>query len=138
MVFELTFLFLLAFIAAALLVRARRRGPGPVAGLWSFFLLFLLVGWACSLWIVPAGPVVYDVYWTGPLVGTLLLALILLAVIPASGRRPQVDREELKRIGRETPDETGTRHAIEMGISVFFWVAVLGLIFVIAVSYALT
>lgn len=135
MIAELIFLILVAILISFSLMALGRTGPGPFAGLLFFFLIFLLTGWAASRWLVPTGPTFYDVYWGGPLVATLLLALIMLAVLP--GHRRQRRDEEILRQSAETPSETETRHAIEAGFSLFFWFALVGLIIVIIAGYLL-
>lgn len=129
MILEFLFLTVLAFLISWLIVKSGRHAPGPFAGLWFFFLLFLLAGWAASLWIVPAGPSFYEIYWAGPLVVSVLLALILLSVMP--GSNPRVQAEDRMRQARETTSETRARHAIEIGFTAFFWIATLGLVAII-------
>jgi hypothetical protein len=133
MLYGFVFLLLLALFVSWLIPKTGRRGPGPASGLFFFFLLFLLAGWAASLWIVPVGPAVYEVYWAGPLVVTVLLALVLLAAIPTS--RPRREAEEKLRQDQESPTETRARHALEIGFTLFFWIAVLGLILVIVAGH---
>lgn len=129
MIIELILVVMLALVLSGVFVGSGRRGPGIGAGLLFFFILFALFGWAANLWVRPTGIPFYGFYWTGPVVATVLLALILLALIPR--HRPEGVRQEEARREEETPSETRTRHAVEVGFSAFFWVSVVGLTAVI-------
>ncbi|MCH7228254.1 hypothetical protein [Haloferula sp. A504] len=126
---EIFFVIALALIASAVFIGMGRRGPGIAAGLVFFFTIFLLFGWAATLWIEPVGPPFLGIYWTAPFTATILLALILLSIIPP--RQPRGLIEEELRQQSETPGETRTRHAVEIGVGAFFWLAVIGLVAVI-------
>ncbi|MDX1679880.1 MAG: hypothetical protein R3242_04020, partial [Akkermansiaceae bacterium] len=107
------------------------------SGFVFFFTLFLFFGWAAAIWVQPAGPALNGVFYTGPLVASLLLWLILLAIVPAKATNPADEViEEKMRVEVESPKETRNRHAFEAGVSAFFWFALFGMIVVIAVGSA--
>lgn len=120
---------ILAVLLSSLLIGTGRRGPGIAAGFVFYFFLFLLLGWAASLWLTPVGSPVYGVYWVSPLVALILMGLILLAVVPTGFDRGRAEEERRRQV--ETPGETKTRHAVEAGVSLFFWIAMVGLVIVI-------
>lgn len=90
--FELIFAFFLALILAGVFVAIGRRGPGLGSGFVFYFILFLLFGWAAALWIQPIGPAAYEIFWVGPLIATVLLWLIFLALIPVANGMCAADR----------------------------------------------
>lgn len=47
-----------------------------------FFLLIFLAAWAGQLWLRPAGPAIYGVFWVPSLVVGVLLALLLVMLFP--------------------------------------------------------
>lgn len=124
--YEFFYALILAVVLSSLLIGTGRRGPGLAAGFVFYFILFLLFGWAASLWLAPAGNPVGGVYWVSPLAAVVLMTLILFAIIPADSGR--IEREEEIRERRETPRETRNRHAVEAGVGLFFWLAVFGLL----------
>lgn len=133
MIAEIVFSIVIALLIALLLPVSGRRGPAGFAGFFFFFLIFLFAGWAASLWLVPVGPVFYGVYWLGPLVVTLLLALILMAVIPAS--KPRSGADEVVRSEPETDTKTNVRYAVGIGFTIFFWIAMIGLLVAVYAGY---
>src|ERR1043165_6835318 len=83
---------LLGFIAALLFsfvftsvlaVGFQRRGPGPVNGLFYFFLLILFISWAVGTWIHPVGPLFYNVPWLGFFVAALVVMVFIAVLVPA-------------------------------------------------------
>jgi len=56
------------------------RGPWDI--FWVFLLLVVLGSWVGGLWLVPFGPVLFDVAWIPFLLAGLFFALILAAATP--------------------------------------------------------
>lgn len=132
---EAIVLLILAVVGALVLITMQRRGPGPMGGFWFYFPLFLFTAWAALVWLTPGAATVQEVYWAGPLAVTVVLSIVLLAVIPVARRRDRL--EEQKRQQIESPAETKTRHAVEIGFSAFFWIALIGLGALIFAGYAI-
>lgn len=75
----LFFALLVAVVLATTLTfafRSRMRGWG----FWPLFGVLFLGGAAVALWVEPIGPVVYGFAWVPVVVGTLMIALMMLAL----------------------------------------------------------
>jgi cytochrome c biogenesis protein ResB len=86
-----------------------------------FFFVIFLAAWGGGLWLKPAGPSLYGVYWFPFLVVALIVSLILITFIP---RQPPHSTSEAK-------DQIERRRALERVFSVF--VAILIAVLVLAV-----
>lgn len=138
----LLFAFVVALILAGLLVGGvgwRHPGAARPADAWGaglfVFLLLLLFVWSAALW-VPAGPVVWDVYWVPPLAVGLFVALILAAAVPVTREPPGAPPrsvEETPPPGEATPPEEPEATAAGL-FGVFFWVLLVGLAIAIIVG----
>jgi hypothetical protein len=93
-----------------------------------FFLIVLFASWAGGVWVRPAGPVLWGVYWVPFVIVGLLAALILAATTP---RRPlpkpptSVEEAEAKAEAEVL--------AVTLGAS--FWIMLVFLIIAIFVHY---
>ena len=96
------------------------RRPGPWGIVW-FFLVVFLGAWAFGAWSEPVGPVAWGVTWAPILVAAVLIALIVAAVPPTGSRPPEAADDEAPSVPR---------------VGTFFWLAVILLLIVVALSYA--
>ena len=116
-------------LAATFTASVRGRGIRRI-GAWPIFVIFflpvLLGSWAGALWLVPAGPVLWGVYWVPILCVGLATALILASFIPR-GTRSSVDPPHPappRAAQPENIENTSDRHvAFEVGT--IFWVALI-------------
>jgi hypothetical protein len=126
--------FIVAIIIALLLAILFSTAFGYSGTTWegvmplflTFFLLIFLAAWAAGLWFAPFGPVLLGVAWLPILFVALLAALLLAAFTPQRSRGEPVPAEGT-RAGEE----------VAVGISVFFWVAVVFLLGAIIAGYLL-
>ena len=128
LLFVLLFAILLTSILSAGLGWRHPRSPGFAPALIFLFVVLLLGMWAGGLWIVPVGPLLWDVPWlTFLLVGLLVALLILAAAAPATRPRPRTPTEAAEE----------TEEAVIAGtvFTAFFWVLVIGLLIAIVVGY---
>ena len=96
------------------------------AGLLLFFLILFLATWAGGLWLTPIGPLWWGVPWLSFLLVGLVIALLLVALIPA-GRPPRINRDP-RRQARASAETL-------MAIDIFFWVLIVGLLVTIVIRY---
>lgn len=99
---------------------------GPWANAWAFFLIVFLAAWAGGTWVRPFGPSIGGVYWLPFLGAGLLIALLMAAVTPP----PKPPGTEARR------EEIKTTLIVE--VELFFWIAVLVLLTIIAARYFLS
>lgn len=124
--FLLHFLFALiiaSVLAAIFGVGFRRHRWGM--DLWLFFLLLFLFTWVGGVWVTPFGPAIWGVPLFSFLLAGLLFVLLLAALIPSP-------RETRRPVGMETLEE---ERQPAIGINVFFWILLIGLITAIIVAY---
>lgn len=114
---------LLIGLALALLFAYGLGRPGPWDGFLWVFLIVFLGAWAIGLWVEPVGPVVWGVAWVPIFFGALLLALLIAAVPPTTHTGPPAPEAE--------PERAETAAAVGL----FFWVLLMGLFFVILLSF---
>ena len=96
------------------------RGPWDV--LWVFLLIVVLGAWVGGLWLVPFGPVMFDVAWIPFLLAGLFFALILAAATPPSTTASPTS-------------VTPTESQAAVAFSVFFWIMLVGLAVAIILAY---
>lgn len=118
-------LFAALMITAVFAVWFRR--PGPWAPLWSFFVVVFMAGWAASLWMRPAGPLLLNVYWVPLLFVALMVALVLAAAGPSS-----LPTREAGSAAGEGPSRAPTT---ELGR--YFWLLLTALLLTIVAGYTL-
>ena len=97
------------------------RGPWDI--FWVFLLLVVLGSWVGGLWLVPFGPVLFDVAWIPFLLAGLFFALILAAATPPPPFSTRTDVTP--------PAGSGT----VLAFSLFFWILLLGLVAAIILAY---
>lgn len=112
---------LFAFIVYALIDFER----GWAAWL-PLFLLFFFIPWGAALWIPAFGPPVFGAFWLPPLVIAFFIFLLVAALSPP--RRP------LTRSARVA--EAREAYALNIGLSVFFWILIIASAIGIIVAYA--
>ncbi|HEV8244381.1 MAG TPA: hypothetical protein VGP93_01300 [Polyangiaceae bacterium] len=96
------------------------------AGLLIFFCLMFLATWAGGLWMPPLGPPAWGVSWLNfALVGLVMAAVIAAAGAPGRPRRA--------RAGATALDQSDTAG---LGLTIFFWVAVVILLLMVIAAYA--
>lgn len=96
------------------------RGPWEV--IWVFLLIIVLGAWVGGLWLVPFGPVLFDVAWVPFLLAGLFFALILAAATPPP---PTAAGTSVSPAGTEAA----------LAFSIFFWILLLGLVAAIVLAY---
>ncbi len=117
LIFALLVGLLLAVLFSALF---DARGPWDV--FWAFLLIVILGSWVGGLWLVPFGPVLFDVAWIPFLLAGLFFALLLAAATPP--------RRTVVRGGAAAP---GSEAAL--AFSIFFWILLAGFIAAIILAY---
>mgnify|MGYP001060040132 CR=1 FL=1 len=129
--FWLDFLFVLAIvllIASVFGLGGSRYATG--LDLVGFFLL-LFFAWALGGWFRPFGPALWGVFWLPYVVAALLIGLLLMAAVAASGARPA------PRTPTEAREEAEADHAVAATFGVFFWFFLVGTLVAIVANYAL-
>ena len=121
MVTELLFTLLIALGVVGIFSVGFRR-PGPWGIVW-FFLLVFLGAWAFGAWAEPVGPVAWGVAWAPILVAAVLIALIVAAVPPTGTRATGAPEAEAR--SRAVPP-----------VGTFFWLLIIVLLVIVALSYA--
>ncbi len=116
-----------AVFAAIVHFGRTHRGRLGAAGLFIFFCLVFLATWAGGLWMPPFGPPAWGVSWLNFLLVGLVMAAVIAAAAAPSDRRPS-------RAGAAALDDA--RSASPIGLSIFFWVAVVILLLVVIAAYA--
>jgi hypothetical protein len=123
MLFGFIAALLFSFVFTAVLaIVFQRRGPGPVNGLFYFFLLILFISWATGTWIYPSGPMFGTVPWVGFLISAFFVMLFIAVLIP-----PGIARGK---------DEDQVEEATAITFGLLFWVFIIAL-GVIAISRSL-
>jgi len=109
----------LAGVAVAILVEGLRCRPNtPV---WGLFAILFLGIWAGGVWVAPAGPMHLGVYWLPFLLTAILLSVLVVVLVPQ------------RTAGRH--DEADIEREVEVGLGLFFWVLIVGLIAVVLTAY---
>jgi hypothetical protein len=119
------------------------RTRGPWGNFWAFFIILFLVIWAGAIWTVPAGPQYAGVSWLPLLLIGLIMALILAAALPSSGRKSPRLRHTRDSHLEEVPlrrDKPGPlvstdESTTSAGISAFFWILLVVLVLVVTIGY---
>lgn len=126
MLIELLFALLAALLVTAVFAVGFRR-TGPWTPLWSYFLVIFMAVWAAALWLRPAGPALWGVYWVPLLFMALVVALVLAAaeprVPPAPEIRPAAPEEPVRATGAV--------------LGMFFWFLLAALLLAILAGYYL-
>ena len=73
------------------------KKTGPWRGFWSFLAILVLAGILASAWANPLGPMLFGVYWVGPLVFIVIFALLIAAVTPPCKEQGDLSQEEFRR-----------------------------------------
>ncbi|OHB66386.1 MAG: hypothetical protein A2Y77_01135 [Planctomycetes bacterium RBG_13_62_9] len=98
---------------------------GPWSSVLAFFLIVFLASWAGSLWLSPAGPAFYGIYWV-PIVGVALLFALLLAGSVTRRHPPQV--ETISAVKRQ-------EKIVRSMFDAFFWTLLIGFAIAIILGY---
>jgi hypothetical protein len=124
---DFLFAVVVAFLIFVVFSRGFRR-VGPFGGVLWFFLIVLFASWAGGVWVRPAGPVLWGVYWVPFLTVGLLVALLLAASTPPrTPLRPPKSADEA--------EARAEAEVLAVTLSVFFWIMLVFLIIAIAVHY---
>jgi hypothetical protein len=128
---EILLIVVLALLLASLLVGPigwRHDRVDGFLGAWIFALLVLLpLLWLTVLWVPPAGPAAFGLYWAAPLVVGLLVLLLLVATSPLPRRG---------RGGEVRPEPTDGEVAAA-GITAVFLDVILWLFLILAIAFIL-
>jgi len=95
---------------------------GPWDTMWVFLLLVVLGTWVGGLWIVPFGPVLFEVSWIPFVLAGLMFALLLSAAAPPTTLADQ-------------PNVPTTAPQTELAFSIFFWLLLVGLVVAVVLAY---
>lgn len=125
---EFLFALVIALLVGSIFSAAGRPGPWP--GVWWFFLMLFLFTWAIGAWTVPFGPVLWGVHWVPYLLFAVLAALLMAAA--AQPRTPPRTAREAQERAREA---TAVEAAATVALSIFFWMAIIGLVAALAARY---
>lgn len=129
---DIIFIIVLGLLLASILIGPigwRHTRTESVAGAWLFTLFILLpLLWLSLVWIPPAGPVHFGVYWLSPLLIGLLLVFMLAAAAPPPrrlrpGEEPKAGHDQLAASG-----------ATVIFIDVMFWLFIVGTIALLAIG----
>jgi len=112
MLVAILFSFLFAYLAP---------GPRPFRGLFFFFFILFLVGWAGQLWIVPFGPLLWGVAFFPLFFLVAVVSFIMMAVLPPTPA------------AKENPPVNTNAAVIAFGL--FFWFLVITLVASIIIGY---
>lgn len=123
----IVFALLMALIFTMIFAIGLRR-PGPWSNALVFFLVVFLAAWAGGLWISPAGPIFYGIYWVPMVIVAFLFASLLAAV--ASPKPPR----RVETIS-DAKAEARRQGAAERAFDTFFWILMLALIGIIVLAY---
>jgi len=93
----------------------------PQTPLWSLFVSLFLGIWAGGLWISRASPTLLGVAWLPFLLIAILLAVLVVVLAPHIFRR-----------GR---NEQAVEREVEVGLGLYFWVLIGGMIAAIVAGY---
>ncbi|MEW5745957.1 MAG: hypothetical protein AB1805_11045 [Nitrospirota bacterium] len=109
---------LLIAIAVTFVFAVVFRRVGPWFSVIVFFFVIFFAAWAGGIWLPPAGPSLWGIYWVPFLVVALIFAFLLAATAPALP----------KREGREspTPDTEKEKQAAAV-FGIFFWILMVAL-----------
>jgi hypothetical protein len=122
---QFLFALIIASIVTSIFVFGLGR-KGPWASFLIFFIVVLLASWAGGIWLTPVGPPLFGVHWASFLIVAFVFAILLVAAIPP--RRPST--VELVEPGQKPAEE-----AVAGVLSVFFWILIGLLLFVIILRY---
>jgi len=129
---DIIFVLVLGLIFTSVLIGPlgwRHSRTESVVGAWIFALLILLPLIALSLiWIPPAGPPVFGVYWLGPLLVGLLIFFLLAAAAPPPRRLPPGEQPKAGE------DQLASAGAAAVFIDVMFWMFLLGAVALLLVG----
>lgn len=126
-------LFVAVFITGIFYFALKTRGPW--GSVWTFFFVMLLIIWAASLWINPAGPIFLGVAWVPLLIIGFLVGLLFIALPKAPDTRKPFERKrEISDDSRElSGEEEPTDAAVK--VSGIFWVLILALFLAVILGY---
>jgi len=120
---DVLFAMLLALLLTFLFVVVLRwRGPWP--GFLAFLAVLFLATWAGGVWIRPAGPLAFGLYWVPFIITALVVALLLAAAGPPR-------RSKIETIHQVKEREQG----VTLAINHVLWSVIAVLAILIAVAY---
>ncbi len=97
----------------------RGRGPGPLGGLFLFFIIIFLTTWSGQLWINPISPQYFGVDWILLIFTAIVFSLLMIALSAPLAAPP-------KSSDPATPEKEAG-----VAIGVFFWVLLILLVIAI-------
>ena len=129
---DITMALVVAFILSAVFAATTKRGNKKTGLIWLFLIIFLAT-WAGGIWIRPFGPRMLGIHWLGFLLIGMIVALFLSLKMQTNnfpiGRQETLDMLENIRQEKEIQKIT------YITLSLFFWVLLIALVFVIIVHY---
>jgi len=123
MIYSLLFSVVIAFFLAIILSSGfKRRGPGPMGGLFFMSLIIFMFSWIIGSWMVPIGPLTWGISWMGYLLIAVLIMFLLGALLPGPEAEKQlIDKEELdKEVIRKR-----TIKSMDRAAGLFFWILII-------------
>jgi hypothetical protein len=129
----LLFSILLA-ISFAIILRFvfKRNGPGPGKGLIFYFLIIFLFTFSIGGWLVPIGPVNWDLPWVGYPLLAMLITFLVAALLPKVKPRNRII--ERKDLDKEIMHDKVIR-SIDGSFSIFFWIMITTFLILAIVRY---
>ncbi len=97
----------------------RGKGPGPLGGLFLFFIIIFLTTWSGQLWISPVGPLYFGVDWILLIFTGIVFSLLMIAISAPLAAPPK------------TNDPATPEKEAGVAIGVFFWVLLILLVIAI-------
>jgi hypothetical protein len=119
---DLVFAVVSGLVLLILLTLVFRRS-GSWSTIVAYFVVISLSAWVGGLWLRPAGPTLFGIYWLTFLFTGAIVTLLIAVLIPP---------EPLKRRGTEPIEVRVERRKL---LGVFFWVLIVLLIFIIVLGY---
>ncbi|MFP4418591.1 MAG: hypothetical protein ACOC41_01520 [Chitinivibrionales bacterium] len=103
------------------------RRPGPWASVLAFFFIVFLTAWAGGIWALPIGPTIGATPVLPIVVVGVIFALLLAAATPPHSRPTISESSAVKEAGQE--------RATQIMLDVFFWIALILLVLLVAFRY---
>lgn len=107
----------------------KRKGPAPWNGLLFYFVIIFMFSWAFGSWLMPFGPVHWNVPWAGYLMLALVITLLIGAVVPKSDpQKPKVEERTLSDY--ELFEKKASTYPLGFTYGIFFWFMIVALFFI--------
>ncbi|MFW5761437.1 MAG: hypothetical protein ACOCXH_10700 [Cyclobacteriaceae bacterium] len=123
--FELLGIIMIALVVV-LIFTMIFKVRGPWGSFWTLFIVVLLSVWAADLWLIPAGPVIWDLAWI-LLIFVAIVVALLLAAAESGVKKPKSTANQENEVTSKEMDTASK-------ISAIFWVILLFLILAIVIG----